>query len=211
MSLSTVRDPALYERLTPENAALLLIDHQTGLMLGVGTLEPTKLRNNALAFAELGKVFNLPTVVTTSASDGPNGPLMAEIAAMYGKDNVINRHMVSAWDDPKFVAAVEKTGRRKLIMGAITTDVCLLFPALAATAAGYDVYAVADASGTWDALSEQASLLRLSQAGVKVCNWVSVAAELLRDWSGPYAKGVGQLLTDRLGPYHFLANNFAAK
>ncbi len=202
--------PALYERLSPENAALLLIDHQTGLMLGVGTSEPTKLKSNVLAFAQLGKIFALPTVVTTSASDGPNGPLMPEISQMYGRDRVINRHMVSAWDDPAFVAAVEKTGRRKLLMGAITTDVCLLFPALAATAAGYDVYAVADASGTWDALSEQTSLLRLSQAGVKVCNWVSVAAELLRDWGGPYAKEIGQLLAERLGPYGFLANNFAA-
>lgn len=199
-----------YERLSPENAALLLIDHQTGLMLGVETSEFTILKNNTLALAALGKVFNLPTILTTSFSEGPNGHLMPEIVEMYPDCKIINRSMVSAWDELKYVAAVEKTGRKKLIMAAITTDVCLLFPALAAVEAGYDVYAVIDASGTWGAQAELASMMRLMQAGVKTTNWVSVAAELLRDWSKPVGKDLAKVFGERLTPYGYLIDNLAA-
>ncbi len=210
MQNTTFANSALYERLSPDNAALLLIDYQTGLMLGVETSDFTTLKNNALALAALGKVFNLPTILTSGFSDGPNGQYMPEIVAMYPDHNILNRTMVSAWDDPKFVAAVEQTGRSKLIMAAITTDVCLLFPALAAAQAGYDIYAVIDASGTWGTQAELASMLRLLQAGIKTTNWVSVAAELLRE-SKPIGQHLAQVFADHLTPYGYLIDNLKAK
>ena len=200
----------LYERVSPDNSTLLLIDFQTGLMLGIGTSDFTTLKNNALALATLGKVFNLPTIVTSSFSEGPNGQVMPEIVSMYPDHEIINRTMVSAWDDEKFVAAIEKTGRKKLIMAAITTDVCLLFPAIAAIQAGYDVYAVIDASGTWGAQAELATMMRLTQAGVKTTNWVSVAAELLRDWSKPVGQELAKVFADHLTPYGYLIDNLKA-
>ncbi len=135
---------------------------------------------------------------------------MPEIIAMYPDHEVLNRTMVSGWDDEKFVAEVEKTGRKKLIMGAITTDVCLLFPALAAVQAGYDVYAVIDSSGTWGAQAEMASMMRLTQAGVKTTNWVSVSAELLRDWSKPIGSELAKVFSTYLTPYGYLIDNLTA-
>ncbi len=210
MNQPTQANRTFYERLSPDNAALLLIDHQTGLMLSVATSDFTTLKNNTLALATLGKVFNLPTILTTSFSEGPNGQLMPEITQMYPEHKTINRSMVSAWDDPEYVKAVEKTGRTKLIMAAITTDVCLLFPALAAVEAGYDVYAVIDASGTWGTQAELASIMRLTQAGVKTTNWVSVAAELLRDWSQPVGEDLAKVFANHLTPYGYLIDNLAA-
>ena len=136
--MTTSPNPVLFERLTADNAALLLIDMQTGLLLGVTTSAAITLKNNILGLAQVGKTFGLPTLLTTSAATGPNGPYLPEVVAMFPGQPVQNRTLVNAWDDPAFVAAVEKTGRKKLIIAGITTDVCVLFPALAAVAAGYD-------------------------------------------------------------------------
>jgi nicotinamidase-related amidase len=209
--MPTLSNPVLFERLTPDNAALLLIDMQTGLMLGVTTSSSIALKNNVLGLAEVGKVFGLPTLLTTSAATGPNGPYMPEVVAMFPGQEVMNRTLVNAWDDRAFVAAVEKTGRRKLIIAGITTDVCVLFPALAAVEAGYDVYAVVDASGSFNPQTEQAALMRMTQAGVKVTGWTSVAAELQRDWSLPVAQEAGKVLGQYLTAMGYLADNMAAQ
>lgn len=206
------QQPSIYaERLTPENAALLLLDHQTGISLGIGDMSQDTFKNNALAVAKIGQLFKLPTILTTSYEDGPNGPLMPEILAMYPDAPYIKRPgEISAWDNPEFKQAVEATGRRKLIMAGVTTDVCLLFPAIAAVAEGYDVYAVVDASGTWNNMVQLTAVLRLQQAGVKVCNWVSVSAELLRDWQKPDGQHVAQLYAEHLIYYGNLMKNFQA-
>ena len=121
------------ERLTPENSALLLIDHQTGLALGVKTMNPETFRNNVIAIAKVGKLFDLPTILTTSADFGPNGPLLPELTKIFPDVEVIRRKgEINAWDDPKFKAAVEAAGKKKLIIAGISTDVCLLFPVLSA-------------------------------------------------------------------------------
>lgn len=203
-------NPVLFDRLTPDNAALLLIDMQTGLLLAVTTTPAVQLKNNILALAQLGKDYNLPTLLTTSTVTGPNGPYMPEVAAMFPGQEVQNRTLVNAWDDPKFVAAVEKTGRKKLIMAAITTDVCLLFPALAAVQAGYDVYAVVDASGCFDTLAETASMMRMAQAGVKLTGWSSVSAELLRDWSLPVAPEIAKVVAGYNTSQGYVAGNLEA-
>ena len=133
------------DRLTLENAALLLVDHQTGLSLGVETMNPETFRNNVVAIAKVGKLFNLPTILTTSADSGPNGPLMPDLIEVFPDIDVIRRKgEINAWDDPDFKKSVENTGRKKLIVAGISTDVCLLFPILSAISEGYDVYAVFD-------------------------------------------------------------------
>ena len=200
------------ERLTADNAAMLLIDHQTGTMLGVQDIRLDQFRSNVLALAKTAKVHGLPTVLTASDAEGPNGPLMAELIAMFPDVNPVYRPgPINAWDDPAFVAAVEATGRRKLVMAGVTTDVCMMFPALSALAAGYEVYAVYDASGCWDQMAELVACMRLSQAGCIVCNWAAITAELQSDWRRPTAEGTLGVFNDHLPFYGMLAANQKAQ
>lgn len=203
---------AIYEPPTPQNAAMVLLDHQTGIMLGVGDFTAAEFKNNILALAKIAKVYDLPTVLTTSYEDGPNGPLMPELIEMFPERKVIKRPgQINAWDDPYFVAAIEATRRKTLIMAGVTTDVCLTFPAISAVAAGYTVYAVIDASGTWNQSVQQAAMLRMTQAGVIVTNWVSVAAELQKDWRLPTGRDMAKLFHEHLTFYGMLMNNVSAK
>lgn len=195
--------------LTPDNAAMLLIDHQVGLLTCVRTIDPVNLKNNVLALAKLAKIFNLPVVLTTSGAKAtPNGPLMPELVEMFPGNEIIDRTLINSWHDPAFVGAVQRTGRKKLIMAAISTDVCLTFPAISAVKAGYDVYAVVDASGTWDSLSEKAALMRMSNAGVNIMGWVATAAELQTDWARPTAAEFGMHLGTAMGGYSLLAQYY---
>ncbi len=199
------------DQLTPTNAALLLVDHQAGLSLGVETMNPETFRNNIAALVKVGKLFGLPTLLTTSADTGPNGPLMPDITRLLPEVEIIRRQgEINAWDDPRFKEAVETTGRKKLIIAGISTDVCLLFPVLSAISEGYDVYAVFDSSGTWNDIAQQATMMRLSQAGCKTTNWVSVAAELQKDWRNPTGQGLGELLGEHLTFYGHLISNLSA-
>ena len=201
-------DPIYYDRLTKDNCALCLIDHQTGTMLGVQDIKLSEFRSNTLALAQIGKVHNLPVVITASFAQGPNGPLIEEVLSMYPDSKVIYRPgQISSWDNEEFVAAVAATGRKKLIMAGVTTDVCLMFPAIQARAAGYDVYCVYDASGCWDMISEMMSCLRLVQAGCKVVNWAAVAADLQADWRRDTAQGTLDIFHQHLPFYDFLSNN----
>lgn len=199
---------AYHEFLTPQNSAMLLIDHQTGTMLGVQDIRLDQFRSNVLALAKTAKLHNLPTVITVSNAVGPNGPLMQEIADMFPDVEVIYRPgPIDAWGDPNFVQAVEATGRKKLIMAGVTSDICLYFPAVSAKKAGYDVWCVYDASGCWDTMSELSSILRMQQAGCVVCNWAVVAAMLQKDWREPTAAGTMDIFQEHLPFYGMLANN----
>ncbi|BAZ65512.1 MAG: hydrolase [Pelatocladus maniniholoensis HA4357-MV3] len=194
-----------YEQLTPDNAAMLLIDHQVGtLLFGISDIDPVNLKNNALYLAEVAELFNLPTILTTSNPNGPNGPLFPELIEKLPDSPIIDRVIINAWNDPNFVAAVEKTGRQKLIMAGVTTDVCLAFPAISAVGAGYDVYAVIDASGTWNETAQRAAIARMTQAGVKCVNTIAVAAELQKDWTLPSAPGMGKIFAERLPSFGFV-------
>jgi nicotinamidase-related amidase len=198
-------DAKFYEQLTPDNAAMLLIDHQVGTMLfGITDIDPVNLKNNALYLAEVAKLFNLPTILTTSNPNGTNGPLFPELIQSLPKVPIIDRIIINAWNDPNFVAAVKQTGRKKLIMAGVTTDVCLAFPAISAVGAGYDVYAVIDASGTWNMTSQQAAIARMTQAGVKCINTIAIAAELQKDWSLPTAPGMGNIFAQRLPNFGYV-------
>lgn len=198
-------DAKFYEQLTPQNAAMLLIDHQVGTMsLGITDIDPVNLKNNTLYLAESAKLFNLPTLLTTSNPDGPNGPLFAELVQSLPNVPIINRVIINAWNDPNFVKAVEQMNRPKLIMAGVTTDVCLAFPAISAVGAGYDVYAVIDASGTWNMTTQQAAIARMTQAGVKCVNTIAVAAELQKDWTLPTAPGMGDIFARRLPNFGYI-------
>lgn len=205
MTVERPADARFYEQLTPENAAMLLIDHQVGtLLFGISDVDPVNLRNNALYLAEVAKLFNLPTILTTSNPNGPNGPLFPELIQSLPGVPIIDRVIINAWNDPNFVAAVEQTNRSKLIMAGVTTDVCLAFPAISAVGAGYDVYAVIDASGTWNQTAQHAAVARMSQAGVKCVNTIAVAAELQKNWTLPTAPGMGNIFAERLPNFGFV-------
>ena len=198
-------------RLRPEAAALMMLDHQTGIMAGVADIEPNLFRSNVLALAEVGKLYGLPVILSASFADGPNGPLLAELTGMFPDVNPVHRPgEINAWDNPDVVRAVEATGRRQLVMAAVTTDVCLQFPAMSAVAAGYDVWAVLDCSGTWSTLVQQAAMLRMTQEGVRATTWVAAAAELQRDWRLPTGEGLARIMGEHLPFYGMLAANLQA-
>lgn len=200
-----------YKRLSKDDAALLLVDHQSGLISLVQDHSPSEFMNNVLALADIGKFFNLPTILTTSFEEGPNGPLVPELKAAFPDAPYIPRPgQINAWDNADFVAAVEKTGRRQLIIAGVVTDVCVAFPALSAVEAGYEVFAVVDSSGTFNTTVRDAAIDRMSQAGVQIVNWFSVACELHRDWRNDI-EGLGTLLSNHIPAYRNLMTSYFAR
>lgn len=196
-----------YDRITSDNAAVLFIDHQTGLANGVQTQNPAEFLNNVKALVALTNAHRLPSIITTSATDGPNGPIMPVVAQGLPNATIVHRPgEINAWDNADFVAAVEKTGRKKLLVAGISTEVCLAFVALSAKQAGYDVYAVLDASGTWDKRVEDAAIARMVQAGIIPMTWVGVGAELLGDWRSPDGEAHAKVMGEHLP---FSGNNIA--
>lgn len=188
-----------HDRLTPDNAAILFVDHQTGLSNGVQDQSLPEYINSVTALAKLARNYGLPAVVTTSADDGTNGPLLPVIRAQLPNAQLIRRPgEINAWDNEAFVAAVAGTGRKKLIVAGVSTEVCVTFVALSAVDAGYEVRAVIDASGTWNTLVRDVAVARMTQAGVIPMTWVAVGAELLGDWRSPYGEGHGKIMSEHL-------------
>ncbi len=130
-----------YKRLDKNDAAVLLVDHQAGLLSLVRDIDPDKFKNNVLALADLAKYFKLPTILTTSFENGPNGPLVPELKALFPDAPYIPRPgQINAWDNEEFVKAVKATGKKQLIIAGVVTEVCVAFPALSALAEGFDVF-----------------------------------------------------------------------
>ncbi|MEA5363812.1 isochorismatase family protein [Amycolatopsis sp., V23-08] len=179
------------ERLTRDNAALLLVDHQVGLYSGVRDIPVGELKHNVVALAKTARILGLPIVVTTTAADSMWGPLIPELAEVLPADlEVIDRSSVNAWDDERVAGAIRATGRKKLIVTGISTEVCLAFPAMAATAEGFDAYAAIDASGTFWQAKREAGLLRMQQAGVIPIDYSTAMVEILADNADPLAGDV---------------------
>lgn len=200
-----------YNRLSKDDAAVLLVDHQAGLMSLVQDYSPDEFKNNVLALADIGKFFKLPTVLTTSFEDGPNGPILPELKAMFPQAPFIPRPgQINAWDDSDFVKAVKNTGRKQLLIAGIVTDVCVAFPALSALEEGYEVFVVTDASGTFNAAVRDAAWNRMANAGAQLINWFAVACELHRDWRNDI-EGLGNLLASHLPAYKNLITSYLAK
>lgn len=202
-----------HDALTPENAALLLIDHQVGLMQLVRDMTPEEFKNNVIGLAKTAKNFNLPVILTTSVDWGPNGSILSELQALFPNVKVIRRPgVINAWRWPAFRKAVDETGRKKLIIAGISDSTCLQFPSLDAILEGYDVHAVIDASGAVSALEREATIATLAQAGVKIRNWWSVGAELQADWRIDEAKGwpYAMVFRDHLPSWGYLLDTSTA-
>jgi nicotinamidase-related amidase len=190
-----------YRRISKDDAAVLFVDHQCGLTALVQDYSPSEFKNSVLALADIAKYFRLPTILTTSFEEGPNGPLVPELKAMFPDAPYIARPgQINAWDNEDFVAAVKATGRKQLIIAGIVTEVCVAFPALSAIEAGYEVFVVTDASGTFDKASRDAAWMRMSAAGAQLVNWFAAASELQRDWRND-VEGFGKLLIDHTPIY----------
>ncbi|KIY02462.1 uncharacterized protein Z520_02601 [Fonsecaea multimorphosa CBS 102226] len=175
--------PYKFERLDKDKAILLIVDHQLGLLQLVKDYTTAEFRNNVLAHAELGKLFDLPTILTTSAETGPNGPLPKEITDMYPNAPFIRRNgEVNAWDNPDFRAAVEATGRKQVILGGIVTEVCTMFLALSLREAGYSVWANTEASGTATPKLAEDANRRMENAGVHLTGMFGISMFLMKDW-----------------------------
>ena len=197
-----------YNRLNKDDAAVLLVDHQAGLLSLVRDIEPDKFKNNVLALADLAKFFNLPTILTTSFEQGPNGPLVPELKEMFPDAPYIARPgQINAWDNEDFVKAIKATGRKQLIIAGVVTDVCVAFPTLSALAEGFDVFVVTDASGTFNETVQQAAWVRMTAAGAQMMNWFSVACELHRDWRNDI-EGLGTLFSNHIPDYRNLMTSY---
>ncbi len=199
-----------YNRLSRDDAVLLLVDHQAGLISLVQDFSPNEFKNNVLALTACGKYFQLPTILTTSFEDGPNGPLVPEIKAMFPDAPYIARPgNINAWDNKDFVKAIKKTGRKQLIIAGVVTEVCVAFPALSAIEAGYEVFVVTDASGTFNEVTRDAAWMRMQAAGVQMMSWFGVACELHRDWRND-VEGLGALFSTYLPNYRNLMTSYFA-
>jgi nicotinamidase-related amidase len=199
--LSTGGGAALID---PSDAVILLLDHQSGLFQTVKDIAVADLRRNVEMIAKLATLLGIPVITTASVPSGPNGPLMPEIhesaphAVYVGRKGEVN-----AWDNDDFVAQVRATGRKTLIMAGVWTSVCVMFPALDAQVAGYEVYAVIDASGDPSEMASRTSLARFVQGGVKPISTNALLSEMHRTWARPEAGDLAKL-------YAMAAPNYAA-
>ncbi len=197
-----------YRKLDKEQAAVLLVDHQCGLLSLVRDIPPDQFKNNVLAVADLARYFKLPTILTTSFEDGPNGPLVPELKQILPQAPFIPRPgQINAWDNADFVKAVKATGRMQLIIAGVVTEVCVAFPALSAIEEGYEVFVVTDASGTFNEITRHSAWNRMSGAGAQLMTWFGLACELHRDWRND-VEGLGTLFSNHIPDYRNLINSY---
>ena len=190
--------------LDPADTLVLLLDHQSGLFQTVKDIAVADLRRNVAMIARLCTLLKIPVITTASEPAGSNGPLMPEIHELAPHAVYVPRKgEVNAWDNQDFVGQVRATGRKTLVMAGVWTSVCVMFPALDACAAGYDVYAVIDASGDPSDMASRVSLARFVQGGVKPTTTNALLSELHRSWARPEAADLAQL-------YGLVAPNYAA-
>ena len=200
---------AVQPSLSVDDAAVLLVDHQVGLLSLVQDYSPDEFKNNVLALAGAAKLFKLPTILTTSFENGPNGVILPELKEMFPDAPFIARPgQINAWDNEDFVNAIKKTGKKQLIIAGVVTDVCVAFPTLSALREGYQVFVVADASGTFNKSVREAALMRMVQAGAVTTNWFAVACELQRDWRRDM-EGLAKLLGNHIPAYKNLMTAYS--
>jgi nicotinamidase-related amidase len=190
-----LRDPKTDHLLTPENAALLLIDYQPEMVAAITSVDHDVLLVNAVALAKTAKAYELPTVLTTVAAKSKNSPTYPELRDIFPELEEIDRSTMNPWEDDQFRAAVYATGRRKLIMGGLWTEICLAFPTLDALREGFEVYPVIDAVGGTTTEAHERAVQRMMQAGAQPITWIAVLAELQRDWARPHADDMREILT----------------
>ena len=201
MTSAPVRDPLADHLLTPDNAAFLLIDYQPSQIAGVYSMDRALLLKNAVSTVRTIKAFGIPVVHSTiNVAAGRGQPTLPELADLLKDDKPVDRTTTNSWEDIEFLQAVRATGRRKLIICALWTEICMAFTALDALREGYEVYPVVDAIGGTSPEAQRAGLDRVMQAGGQPVSWVSLAVELQRDWArqDTVAAVIEIVLTDRL-------------
>jgi nicotinamidase-related amidase len=200
MASESPRDPITDPLLTPQNAALVVIDYQPSQVQTVTSMDRDLLVDNVVSVARLARTYDLPVVLSTVNVANGQQPTIPELKACLVDSPEIDRTQINSWEDADFRQAVESTGRKKLVMTALWTEVCLAFPALDAMRAGFEVYPVVDAVGGTSPEAHRAGLERIVQAGAQPISWVSLACELQRDWArtDTVADVVDIVLTTRL-------------
>lgn len=180
--------------LTQENAALVLVDHQVGLMTGIRDYSPAELKHNVVGLAKAAKALGLPIVTTTTAAKTMWGPAFPELVEALPGHAFIDRTSVNAWDDPRIEEAIRKTGRKKLIFAGVSLEVCAALPAISAVRNGFDAYVAVDASGTFNQTKRETGMIRLAQSGVVIADASSLIVEILGDNARPEAEAVYRAL-----------------
>ena len=199
MTSQHLKDPKTDHLLTSENSALLLIDYQPQLVAGTRSIDREALINNVVALAKAAKMFDLPIVLSTiGVNAGYQEETIEELRAVLPDVKPIDRSAVNAWEEDGFRAAVEATGRRKLLIAALWTEVCLVFPALDLLRDGYEVYAVSDASGGTSVDAHERGMQRVVQAGAVPVTWEAIMAELGRLYQGDYIQNFVQIMQEHL-------------
>jgi nicotinamidase-related amidase len=201
MAREPIRDPIADHLLTPQNAALVVIDYQPSQFAAVRSIDPDLLLENIVSTVKTAKAFGIPIVHSTvNVASGRQQPTVPELAELLEDYPPIDRTTTNAWEDAEFLAVVRATGRRKLILCALWTEICMAFPALDALREGYDVYPVVDAIGGTSEEAHRAGLERVVQAGGSPISWVALAVELQRDWAREetVADVIEIVLTERL-------------
>jgi len=173
---------------TPDDTAILLIDHQLGTMSWIGSADRDQVKANALALAKAAVALDIPLILTTSLEDHAQGPLLpelAEIAPVQFKERIQRTGVVDAMDDPAFAAAVKATGRPNLIIAGVTNDVCTVYPTLTALQQGHRVQVIADAGGSMTKQADDIALRRMEKAGADIASTNMILTQLARSWSSP--------------------------
>src|SRR5947209_997588 len=196
MTQSPVLKNGLNALLSPEESVLVLIDHQPFQFANLHSHEPMMIVNNVIGLAKAAKAFNVPTVLTTVLEDR-GGKLIKGLQEVFPEQKPIDRTWINTWQDARVVEAVMKTRRKKVVMAALWTEICLAMPAIHAAGEGYEVYAVTDASGDVSAEAHETAVRRMVMAGVVPITWMAVAGELQRDWAREVTgTAFGQILVE---------------
>ena len=169
--------------LTPDNCAVIFIDHQPQMFFGVTHIDRQALLDNVLLLAKASKIFGVPVILTAVECQRFSGTITPQLLDLFPDQKTIGRSSMNAWDSEEFIAAVKKAGRKNLILAALWSEVCLAMPALQALTDGYAVYAVVDASGGANSVAHDAAIRRLEQAGGVSMTALQVLLELQRDWA----------------------------
>ena len=194
----------------PEDAVMLLVDHQSGLFQLVRDIDQPVLRRHVCALARVASLAKIPTFTTASVPDGPNGPLIPEIHQLNPEAVYIPRTgQINAWDNPKWVEAIKKTGRKTLLIAGTLTSVCMAFPTFKAIADGYKVFCVVDASGNWSKMATDITMARVIQAGAMPIDTYAVLAELMSTWNRADAVEFAGAMVDYIvPPYRALMESY---
>ncbi|MER7767357.1 hydrolase [Kitasatospora sp. NPDC096140] len=188
--------------LTPDNAVVLFVDHQPQMFFGTGSGDRTAIINATVGLAKAAKAFDVPTVLTTVAAESFSGPLLPQLAAVFPKAEVLDRTSMNAWEDEAVVEAVKATGRGKVVIAGLWTEVCLVLPVLSMIDQGYEVYVVTDASGGVSPQAHEHAVQRMMHSGAVPVTWVQVLLELQRDWARQETYGaVMEIVKEHAGAY----------